>query len=69
MLPSRCFRCYVGSVTFGIAMLLAFYWFGPIGFVLFFDVSVLALMILMAYWSDLKARKGRGANTLKDKGF
>ena len=50
-------------------MLLALYWFGPIGFVLFFGVGVLALMILMAYWSDLKARKDRGANTLKDKGF
>ncbi|MBZ9683210.1 hypothetical protein LB531_21365 [Mesorhizobium sp. CO1-1-2] len=69
MLPTRCFRCFVGTVIFGIAALLAFLWFGPVGFVLVLGIGLPALLTLTFYWSDLEARKSRGKNTLKDKGI
>lgn len=50
-------------------MLLALYWFGPIGFVLVLGIGLPAQLALSFYWSDLEARKGRGGNTLKDEGF
>lgn len=69
MLPTRCFRCFVGSVALGTAMLLAVFWFGPVGLVLVLSIGLPALLTLIFYWSDLEARKGRGRNTLKDKGL
>lgn len=69
MLPTRCFRCVVGTVILCVVMVLALYWFGPIGFVLLLGIGLPSLLALIFYWSDLETRRGRGVNTLKDKGF
>lgn len=69
MLPTRCFRCFAGTVILGAAMLQALYWFGPIGFVLVLGIGIPAILAAAYYWTDLETRKGRGWNWLKDKGF
>ncbi|KUM23453.1 hypothetical protein AU467_08785 [Mesorhizobium loti] len=65
----KTFPSFVGAIILSVIGILAYQWFGLVAVIIVGGIGLPAMLALTYYWADLETRKGRGWNSLKDKGF